>query len=118
MATEPALLRHGFRAVKMKVGRNSEIEGSPLRAMVHRGVCEVSLAEDLARARAVRETIGPEVRLMVDVNGAWDVPTAVKMGRAMEPLVVDGTGHIELSERPGLGIELDPRVVAKYRVDK
>jgi L-alanine-DL-glutamate epimerase-like enolase superfamily enzyme len=86
--------------------------------MAHRGVCEVSLAEDLARARAVRETIGPEVRLMVDVNGAWDVPTAVKMGRAMEPLVVDGTGHIELSERPGLGIELDPRVAAKYRVDK
>ena len=35
-----------------------------------------------------------------------------------EPLVVDGTGHIELSERPGLGIALDPHVVAKYRVDK
>jgi L-alanine-DL-glutamate epimerase-like enolase superfamily enzyme len=78
-------VQHGFRAVKMKVGRNSEIEGSPLRAMTHRGVCEVSLAEDLARVRAVREAIGPDVRLMVDANGAWDVPTAVKMGRAMEP---------------------------------
>ena len=77
--------QHGFRAVKMKVGRNSDIEGSPLRAMAHRGVCEVSLVEDLARVRAVRETIGSEVRLMVDANGAWDVPTAVKMGRAMEP---------------------------------
>ena len=33
-----AYCRHGFRAVKMKVGRNSEIEGSPLRAMAHRGV--------------------------------------------------------------------------------
>lgn len=77
-------LRHGFRAVKMKVGRNSGIEGSPLRAMVHRGVCEVSLAEDLARVRAVREAIGPEIRLAVDANGAWDVPTAVRMGRAME----------------------------------
>jgi L-alanine-DL-glutamate epimerase-like enolase superfamily enzyme len=78
-------LRHGFRAVKMKVGRNSGIEGSPLRAMAHRGVCEVSLAEDLARVRAVREAIGPEIRLAVDANGAWDVPTAVRMGRAMEP---------------------------------
>jgi len=28
-----AYCRHGFRAVKMKVGRNSDIEGSPLRAM-------------------------------------------------------------------------------------
>jgi L-alanine-DL-glutamate epimerase-like enolase superfamily enzyme len=78
--------QHGFRAVKMKVGRNSGIEGSPLRAMAHRGLCEVSLAEDLARVRAVRETLGPDIRLMVDVNGAWDVPTAVKMGRTMEPL--------------------------------
>jgi L-alanine-DL-glutamate epimerase-like enolase superfamily enzyme len=31
---------------------------------------------------------------------------------------VDRTGHIELSDRPGLGVELDPRVVAKYRVDR
>jgi L-alanine-DL-glutamate epimerase-like enolase superfamily enzyme len=237
-----AYCRHGFRAVKMKVGRNSEIEGSPLRAMAHRGVAEVSLREDLDRVKAVRETIGPEVRLAVDANGAWDVPTAVKMGRALEPqdlywfeepvspddlagsaevarklavpvagyetcsygkvsfrdyilaravhfvqpdvawagglteslkiahlaqawnlplaphihgsaiavaaalhllgavsnaslaemvfpahplmselvrepLLVDGTGHIELPERPGLGMELDPRVVSKYRLD-
>jgi L-alanine-DL-glutamate epimerase-like enolase superfamily enzyme len=81
-----AYCRHGFRAVKMKVGRNSEIEGSPLRAMAHRGICEVSLAEDLARVRAVRDTVGPEVRLAIDANGAWDVPTAVKMARALEPL--------------------------------
>ena len=78
-------VRHGFRAVKMKVGRNSGIEGSPLRAMADRGVCEVSLAEDLARVQAVRQAVGPDVRVMVDANGAWDVPTAVKMGRAFEP---------------------------------
>jgi L-alanine-DL-glutamate epimerase-like enolase superfamily enzyme len=78
-------VRHGFRAVKMKVGRNSGIEGSPLRAMADRGVCEVSLAEDLARVQAVRQVVGPDVRVMVDANGAWDVPTAVKMGRAFEP---------------------------------
>ncbi len=237
-----AYCRHGFRAVKMKVGRNSDIEGSPLRVMTHRGVCEVSLAEDLARVKAVREAIGPDVRLMVDANGAWDPPTAVRMGRALEaldiywfeepvwpddiagsadvaskvaipvagyetcsygivgfrdyiaaraiqfvqpdvawaggltetlkiahmaqaanlplaphihgsavavaaalhllgavrngsmaemvfpahplmadlvrePFVVDSTGHIDLGERPGLGVELDPAVVKRYRVD-
>jgi D-galactarolactone cycloisomerase len=211
--------------------------------MAHRGVCEVSLGEDLSRVRAVRETIGPDIRLMVDANGAWDVPTAVKMGRALEPfdvywyeepvcpddlvgsaevaakitipvagyetctygkvgfrdyiaaraihfvqpdvawcgglteglkiahlaqswnlplaphihgsaiavaaavhllgavanasmaemvfpahplmaelvrdpMVVDRTGHIELSDRPGLGIDLDPRMVERYRIDR
>ncbi len=35
---------------------------------------------------------------------------------ATEPLLVDPTGHNELSERPGLGIELDPSVVSRYRV--
>lgn len=81
-----AYCRHGFRAVKMKVGRNSGVEGSPLRAMADRGVCEVSLAEDLARVRAVREAIGADVRLMIDANGAWDAPTAIRMGRALEGL--------------------------------
>jgi len=33
-----------------------------------------------------------------------------------EPLVVDGTGEIDLGERPGLGIELDPDAVKRYRV--
>jgi L-alanine-DL-glutamate epimerase-like enolase superfamily enzyme len=75
----------GFRAVKMKVGRNSDIELSALRASNERGVAEVSLATDIERVAAVREAIGPDVRLAVDANGAWDVATAVKMGRAMEP---------------------------------
>jgi L-alanine-DL-glutamate epimerase-like enolase superfamily enzyme len=74
----------GFRAVKMKVGRNSAIEMSALRASAERGVAEVSLAQDLERVTAVRKAIGPDIRLMVDANGAWDVATAVKMGRAME----------------------------------
>jgi L-alanine-DL-glutamate epimerase-like enolase superfamily enzyme len=75
----------GFRAVKMKVGRNSNIEMSALRASSERGVAEVSLDEDIRRIAAVREAIGPDIRLAVDANGAWDVATAVKMGRAMTP---------------------------------
>jgi L-alanine-DL-glutamate epimerase-like enolase superfamily enzyme len=35
---------------------------------------------------------------------------------AREPLVVDGAGEIDLGERPGLGIELDPDAVKRYRV--
>jgi L-alanine-DL-glutamate epimerase-like enolase superfamily enzyme len=77
-------VKHGFRAVKMKVGRNAGIELSPLRVMDNRGQCEVTLAQDLERVAAVRDAIGPDIKLMVDANGAWDVATAVKMGRAME----------------------------------
>ena len=75
----------GFRAVKMKVGRNSNIEMSALRASSERGVAEVSLDEDIRRVAAVREAIGPDIRLAVDANGAWDVATAIKMGHAMAP---------------------------------
>jgi len=77
-------VKHGFRAVKMKVGRNAGIELSPLRVMDNRGQCEVTLAQDLERVAAVRDAIGPDIKLMVDANGAWDVAAAVKMGRAME----------------------------------
>jgi L-alanine-DL-glutamate epimerase-like enolase superfamily enzyme len=60
-------LDQGFNAVKMKIGR-----GTP--------------AEDAARAAAVREVIGPDVRLMMDANNAWrDLPTAIEHVRALEP---------------------------------
>ena len=48
--------------------------------MGHRGfkmkIGAMTLDEDLARVAAVRETIGPECVLAVDVNGAWDYAKA------------------------------------------
>lgn len=60
----------GFKGVKMKVGRNSSLRGgfNPLRAMPERGVCEVSLEEDLERVKVVRETVGKDTLLMIDAN--------------------------------------------------
>lgn len=55
----------GYRAVKMKVG------GAPL-------------TEDVARVRAAREAVGPDVRLMVDANNAWTAAEAIAFGRAIE----------------------------------
>ncbi|MBA4740608.1 MAG: mandelate racemase/muconate lactonizing enzyme family protein [Burkholderiales bacterium] len=78
-------IKAGFRAVKMKVGRNSSMELSPLRASEECGIAEVSLEEDIKRVELVRQTIGPDIKLCVDANGAWDVATAVKMGRKLEP---------------------------------
>jgi len=57
----------GFRAVKMKVGWPG-----------------LSLKEDAARVRAVREAVGPEVELMIDANNAWDAKTALRFARLVE----------------------------------
>jgi len=41
-------------------------------------------ADDLARVEAVRDAIGPEGRVRVDVNGGWDVDRAVRMIRLLD----------------------------------
>jgi muconate/chloromuconate cycloisomerase len=47
------------------------------------------VAEDVARVRAIREAVGPEVRLRVDANQGWDRPTALAAIRALEPYGLD-----------------------------
>jgi L-alanine-DL-glutamate epimerase-like enolase superfamily enzyme len=46
----------------------------------------LSLAEDLERLALIREVIGPDCDLMVDVNRAWDLRTATAAVRQLEPL--------------------------------
>jgi len=56
------------------------------KAMKIRGTRSfVTLAEATARVQAVREAIGPDVRLMVDVNGSWDVDTAIQQLQKWQP---------------------------------
>ena len=64
-ATE--IVGRGFRALKMRIG------GQPMR-------------RDLAAVSAVREAVGPDVKLMADGNGAYTLGTAVQMGRELEKL--------------------------------
>jgi mandelate racemase len=59
------LLERGFGAVKLRLGYPA-------------------LEEDLAAVHAVRERIGPNIRLMVDYNQALDVEEALKRGRALD----------------------------------
>jgi len=44
------------------------------------------LAEDLARMALVREVIGDDRDLMIDVNRGWDLATAIEGARLLEPL--------------------------------
>ena len=71
----------------------------------------VSLKEATERVRCVREAIGPEVRLMVDVNGTWDAETAIRQLKSWEPFDVywleepvpadDIPGYIRVRSRAG-----------------
>ena len=46
----------------------------------------LSLSEDIALMEIVREIIGPDKDLMIDVNRAWDLKTAIEGARLLEPL--------------------------------
>ena len=76
VATARSAVDRGFRCVKLKVG------------------VEESLEAEVERVDAVREAIGPTVKLRLDANGAWSVDAAVKVLRRLEPY------EIELVEQP------------------
>jgi L-fuconate dehydratase len=60
-------LARGFRALKLKVGsRDAE--------------------RDVRRAFLLRETLGPDVRIMLDANQPWSLPEASRMCRRLRPM--------------------------------
>ncbi len=75
----------GYRAMKMKIGRNPSTQTNLREMLAMHDKCVVSLEEDLARVEAVRRVLGREAKLMVDINCAWSPALAIQMGRAMEP---------------------------------
>ncbi len=69
------------------------------------------LADDLDRVAAVRDALGPDGRLRVDANAAWDVETAVHaLGRLDR-----AAGGLEYAEQPCPG--LDELAELRRRVD-
>ena len=83
----------GFRAIKIKVGRER-------------------LREDVERVRAVRELIGPDIPLMADANMRWSVEQAIRAARAFrehdlywleEPTIPDDyRGHGRIAREGGV----------------
>src|SRR5208337_2338305 len=60
-------LEQGFRAFKLKVG-------SPTGE------------RDIRRASLLRQALGPDVRIMLDVNQQWSLPRAIQMCRALSAM--------------------------------
>src|SRR5437868_11918343 len=75
----------GFKGMKMKIGRNPSTQTHLRHLVDHAELCEVDPDEDIARVAAVRRALGPQAKLMADVNCAWSPSFAIEMGRALEP---------------------------------
>ena len=88
-------LEKGFRAIKMKVGRQH-------------------LHEDIDRVAAIREVIGTDIPLMADANMRWTVDTAIRAARQLrefnlmwleEPTIPDDyQGHCRIAREGGIPI--------------
>jgi L-alanine-DL-glutamate epimerase-like enolase superfamily enzyme len=101
----------GFTTLKLKVGAERET------------------LDLVARVRAIRTAVGPDIRLRLDVNGAWDLPTAEERLEAVarfaieyaeQPLPADdGAGAAELRRRVEVPIAADEAaasIVAVWRL--
>ncbi|HKC43686.1 MAG TPA: mandelate racemase/muconate lactonizing enzyme family protein [Burkholderiales bacterium] len=83
----PRLVAKGFRQMKMQLALPGD----------------TSPAREVERARAIRESVGPDVDLMCDINQRWSVHQAIDIGRRIEDLrlfwLEDVTAH---DDYPGL----------------
>lgn len=86
LSAEAASYRaRGYRAMKMKIGRNPSTQTNLRQMLAQHEMCVVGLDEDLARVEAVRKALGREAKLMVDINCVWSPALAIQMGKALEP---------------------------------
>jgi len=95
----------GARAVKMKVGA-------------------VSNAEDASRVRAVREAVGPDVKVMVDANCAYRAYQAIQLAKRIEEYDVfwfeepvgpdDYEGHARVASQTSIPIATGENEYTRY----
>ncbi len=100
-------LSRGYRAVKMKVGRDDA-------------------QEDVERVAAVRQLIGPGVRLMLDANQKWTAAEAIRRVTLLKPfdpfwieepiLADDRAGHAHLRQATGAAVAVGETLYTRYEV--
>jgi len=59
----------GHTSIKVKIGRPPQLGGR---------------RQDVSSVKAIREAVGPDVDIMLDVNSAYDAATAIKVCRELE----------------------------------
>ncbi|MFT5735117.1 MAG: L-alanine-DL-glutamate epimerase-like enolase superfamily enzyme [Planctomycetota bacterium] len=100
-----ALIERGFHAVKIKLGRKDP-------------------SEDYDRIGAVREAVGPKIRIMTDVNCAWTLNIARYWGGKLadfdvfwleEPMVPENIkAHAELQRSIQIPVAVGETIFTKY----
>ncbi len=109
-----ALAKQGFLAMKIRTGR-------------------YGYRRDLGVMQKIRESVGPDVRLLTDGNGAFTLPQAVKFGKELEkldfycfeeplPQSPNYAGYDELTRSLDIGVAggevLDSRATAREHLVK
>ncbi|MFO1029293.1 MAG: mandelate racemase/muconate lactonizing enzyme family protein [Acetobacteraceae bacterium] len=83
----------GFRALKLRVGNETHPDG------------------EVARVRAVRDAVGPDVSIMVDATETWSLDKALRTGRALQEAGVvwieDPVKHTDIAGMARLSASLD-----------
>ena len=97
-AAAKAHVAQGFDAVKLRLGREATPE------------------LEVRRVEAVREAVGPDVRIMVDINETWSAPQARRGGRALQDAGVawleDPVHHLDLASLADLRRQLEIPIAA------
>ena len=98
-------LAQGYRAVKMKVGRDDS-------------------QEDVERVAAVRRCIGPSVQLMLDANQKWTAAEAIRRVALLKPfdpfwieeplLADDRAGHAHVRQATGVSMAVGETLYTRY----
>jgi L-alanine-DL-glutamate epimerase-like enolase superfamily enzyme len=105
LASIQGYLDQGFNAVKIKIGQSE-------------------LDEDVARIKAVRELIGPDITFMVDANYSYSVDQAIDAARAFEafdiywfeePIIPDDyTGYARVADATSIPIAMGENLHTEY----
>jgi len=101
-------LDRGFNGVKIKVG-------------------QPDLADDIARVKAVRELIGPDLVFMVDANYSMDVDRAIEAANAFkpynilwfeEPIIPDNyTGYAKITDATGVAVAMGENLHTEHEFE-
>ncbi len=101
-------LDRGFKAVKIKVGKED-------------------YKEDVARVKAVRKLIGPDIKFMVDANYSLSVDEAISFSTAIEEFDIvwfeeptipdDYKGYGEIADRTSIPLAMGENLHTPYEFD-
>jgi L-alanine-DL-glutamate epimerase-like enolase superfamily enzyme len=96
--TGPKLVDQGYRAMKFRLG------------------AEKTVAAEVERVRVMREAVGPDIDLMIDINQGWSPDQAIVIGRHLADYGIywleDPTHHEDYAGLARIAAALDTPIAA------